>query len=122
MSSEPRAIDAIKDIIYQCNRCAHCFDLSWLGQSSREKCPAYRWGHFESYTGRGRFFLARALVDGLTDYDAEMAQRVFACTECRGCAEHCFKYLSTTDIYEAMKEDLAQRGLLPARSGCRSLR
>ena len=115
MSSEPRAIDAVKDIIYQCNRCAHCFDLSWLGQSSREKCPAYRWGKFESYTGRGRFFLARALVDGLTDYDAEMAQRVFACTECRGCAEHCFKYLSTTDIYDAMKEDLARLDLLPAR-------
>ena len=120
MSIEPRAretapyvIDAVKDIIYQCNRCAHCFDLSWLGQSSREKCPAYRWGHFESYTGRGRFFLARALVDGLTDYDAELAQRVFACTECRGCAEHCFKYLATTDIYAAMKEDLARLNLLP---------
>ncbi len=114
MSGERRAIDALRDVIYQCNRCAHCFDLSWLGPDFREKCPAYRWGKFESYTGRGRFFLARALVDGQIEYDADIAARVFACTECRGCAEHCFKYLSTTDIYAAMKEDLARLGLVPA--------
>lgn len=107
-----RAIDRVRDIVYQCNRCAHCFDLSWLG--SYNKCPAYRYGRFESYTGRGRFFLARALADGVIDYDADIASRVFACTECRACAEHCFKYIRTTDIYAAMKEDLAERGLVPA--------
>ncbi len=113
MSDGQRAIDKLRDVIYQCNRCAHCFDLSWLGDYN--KCPAYRFGVFESYTGRGRFFLARALVDGKTDYTAEIAQRVFACTECRACAEHCFKYISTTDVYAAMKEDLAARDLLPPR-------
>lgn len=112
MSDSLRAIDRVRDIVYQCNRCAHCFDLSWLG--SYNKCPAYRYGRFESYTGRGRFFLARALVDGVIDYDEQVARRVFACTECRACAEHCFKYLRTTDIYGAMKEDLAERGLVPA--------
>ncbi len=111
MTEGKRAIDALKDVVYQCNRCAHCFDLSWLGEYN--KCPAYRYGRFESYTGRGRFFLARALVDGVTDYDADLAQRIYACTECRACAEHCFKYIRTTNVYTAMKEDLAARGLLP---------
>src|SRR5512136_866496 len=83
MAEQGRAIDAVKEIIYQCNRCAHCFDLSWLGDWN--KCPAYRWGRFESFTGRGRFFMARALVDGQLDYSADMAGRVFACTECRAC-------------------------------------
>jgi len=113
MSRKQRSIDRVKDIVYQCNRCAHCFDLSWLGEWN--KCPAYRYGTFESYTGRGRLFIARALVDGVMDYDADIAARVFACTECRACAEHCFKYLRTTDIYAAMKEDLAERGLVPPK-------
>jgi heterodisulfide reductase subunit D len=112
MAEHERAIDAVKEIIYQCNRCAHCFDLSWLGDWN--KCPAYRWGNFESFTGRGRFFMARALVDGQIDYSADMAERIFACTECRACAEHCFKYLDTTSIYAAMKEDLANLGMQPA--------
>lgn len=111
MSDKQRAIDQVKDVIYQCNRCAHCFDLSWLGQYN--KCPAYRYGRFESYAARGRFFIARALVDGAIAYDSDIAQRVYACTECRACAEHCFKYIRTTDIYVAMKEDLAERGLVP---------
>lgn len=112
MADNERVIDRFKNIVYQCNRCAHCFDLSWLGEYN--KCPAYRYGKFESYTGRGRFFLARALVDGVIDYNEEIAERVFACTECRACAEHCFKYLDTTEIYGAMKEDLARLGMMPA--------
>lgn len=113
MSESGRAIDALKNIVYQCNRCAHCFDLSWLGDGYN-KCPALRYGIFDSYAARGRFFIARAVVDGQIDYDADIAERIFACTECRACAEHCFKYITTTDIYEAMKIDLAERGLMPA--------
>jgi heterodisulfide reductase subunit D len=113
MSDEPRAIDALKNVIYQCNRCGSCLDASWLG--AYNKCPAYRWGKFESYTGRGRFFLARALVDGVIDYDADVAERVYACTECRACSEHCFKFIDTVEVYAAMKQDLAARGLLPPR-------
>lgn len=94
-----------------CNRCANCFDLSWLGQYN--KCPAYKARHFESYVARGKFNIARALVDGVLDYDQDLAERVFSCTECRACAEHCFKFLDTIQVFAAMKADLAARGLLP---------
>jgi len=107
-----RHIDALRNIVYQCNRCAQCLDFAQLGQAA--KCPAYRGRPFEAYSSRGKLTLARALVDGVLDYDPDLAERIYSCTECRGCAENCFKYLDTTGIFRAMKEDLAERGLIPA--------
>jgi len=97
--------------IYECLRCAFCFDLSWLGPANL--CPAYAWGAFESYGARGRVAIARALLEGELEYDKSLIRRVFACTECRACAEHCFKYIDTVKIFAAMREDLAARGLIP---------
>ena len=97
--------------IYECLRCAFCFDLSWLGPANL--CPAYAWGAFESYGARGRVAIARALLEGELEYDESLIKRVFACTECRACAEHCFKYIDTVKIFAAMREDLAARGLIP---------
>lgn len=111
VATKKRHIDELRDIVYQCNRCGNCFDLSWLGDYN--KCPAYEKRAFESYLSRGKFNIARALVDGQLDYDADVAERVFSCTECRACAEHCFKFLDTTEIFTAMKADLADLGLLP---------
>jgi Fe-S oxidoreductase len=67
----------------------------------------------ESYGARGKMAIARALVDGALDYDADVASRVYACTECGACEEQCFKYLSLLEIYRAMKSDLAERRLVP---------
>jgi heterodisulfide reductase subunit D len=47
------------------------------------------------------------------DYDQDVAERVFSCTECRACAQDCFKYLDTTAMFTVLKEDLASRGLIP---------
>ena len=106
-----RRIDELKTIVYQCNRCGQCLDFSTVGQAS--KCPAFEGGLFESYAARGKYNIARALVDGVIDYDADIAARVYACTECRACAENCFKYLDTTAMFTALKQDLAELGLIP---------
>ncbi|MBN1314030.1 MAG: (Fe-S)-binding protein [Anaerolineales bacterium] len=108
-----RRIDELKNIVYQCNRCGQCLDFSTLGQA--HKCPAYVGGLFESYASRGKYNIARALVDGVIDYDMDIANRVFACTECRACAQDCFKYLDTTSMFTALKEDLASLGLIPPK-------
>ena len=102
---------AVAQPIYECLRCAFCFDLSWLG--SANLCPAYAWGAFESYGARGRIALARALLEGELEYDATVAERVFACTECRACSEHCFKYIDTVAVFARLREDLVARGLIP---------
>lgn len=106
-----RRIDELKNHIYQCNRCGQCLDFATIGQA--HKCPAFEGGLYESYAARGKYNIARALVDGVIDYDMDLAERVFACNECRACAQDCFKYLDTTGMFTAMKEDLAHLGLIP---------
>ena len=106
-----RRIDAWKNFVYQCNRCGQCLDFSTLGQVN--KCPAFDGGLFESFASRGKYNIARALVDGVIDYDMDIAERVFSCAECRACVQDCFKYLDTTGMFSAMKEDLARLGLIP---------
>ncbi len=108
-----RQIDKLKNQVYQCNRCGQCLDFSTVGQV--HKCPAFEGGLYESYAARGKYNIARALVDGVIDYDMDLAERVFACTECRACAQDCFKYLDTTGMFAALKEDLAELGLVPPR-------
>ncbi len=105
-------VQSVAHSTYECLRCAFCFDLSWLGPANL--CPSYAWGSFESYSARGRIAIARALLEGELDYDETLIPRVFACTECRACAEHCFKYIDTVEVYARLREDLAARGLLPA--------
>jgi len=104
-------LESVAQSTYECLRCAFCFDLSWLGPANM--CPSYAWGHFESYGARGRIAIARAILEGELEYDDDLIRRVFACTECRACAEHCFKYIDTVKVYAMMREDLAARGLLP---------
>jgi heterodisulfide reductase subunit D len=110
-NTNKRQIDDLKTIVYQCNRCGQCLDFSTVGQAP--KCPAFEGGLFESYAARGKFNIARALVDGVIDYDPDIAVRVFSCTECRACAQDCFKFLDTTAMFTVMKQDLARLGLIP---------
>ena len=111
MKKGERRIDEFKNLIYQCNRCGQCLDFSTVGLA--HKCPAFEGGLYESYASRGKYNIARALVDGVIEYDMDIAERVYACTECRACAQDCFKFLDTTGMFTAMKEDLAELGLIP---------
>lgn len=101
-----------KNHIYSCLRCGFCFDH--VEGEGQKICPSYMTYGFESYGARGKMALARALIDNVIEYDEDIAKRVFSCTECGACQEECFKYLPLADIYAAMKEDLAERDLLPA--------
>jgi Fe-S oxidoreductase len=76
-------------------------------------CPAFAGKDYESYTARGKMNLARAIVDGVIDYDADIAKRVFACTECGACEVNCLKYLDLLSVFETMKMDLASLDLIP---------
>jgi Fe-S oxidoreductase/FAD/FMN-containing dehydrogenase len=105
------ALQKVGLLTYQCLRCAFCFDLSWLGPY--HLCPSYLSGSYETYNARGRIALARALLEGELDYSQEVADRIFSCTMCGSCGDHCFKYIDIARIYQAMREDMAKRGLTP---------
>ncbi|MEA3349043.1 MAG: heterodisulfide reductase-related iron-sulfur binding cluster, partial [Chloroflexota bacterium] len=105
------ALDALAVLTYQCLRCAFCFDISWVGEG--HKCPSYAYGTLESHSARGRIAIARAIIEGELVYDEDVADRVFSCTLCGACSEHCLKQLDIQEIYQAMREDLAAKGLTP---------
>jgi heterodisulfide reductase subunit D len=106
-----RAIDKIGELTYQCLRCGFCFDLSWIGPY--QLCPSYLSGTLETHSARGRVATARALIEGELEYNSEVANRIFSCTMCGSCGDHCFKYIDLRKIYQALRDDLASRGLAP---------
>ncbi len=97
---------------YQCLRCAFCFDVSWAGKDYH-RCPSYEYGSFESYVARGRVSTSRAILEGEMDYDEAVAKRIFSCTMCGACTEYCMKNIDLRKIYQAMRNDLAERNLIP---------
>jgi heterodisulfide reductase subunit D len=101
------------DVTYQCLRCGFCFDVSWVGKNYA-LCPSYEYGSFESYVGRGRVATARAILEGELEYDEKVAERIFSCTLCGSCSEHCFKFIDLRSVYQKMRDDMAARGLTPA--------
>lgn len=105
------ALDKVASLVYQCLRCAFCFDVSWVGES--HKCPSYKYGTLESHGARGRIAIARAILEGELVYDEEVADRVFSCTLCGACSEHCLKQIDIQEIYQALREDMAAKGLIP---------
>lgn len=106
-----QALAEVGALTYQCLRCGFCFDLSWLGPY--HQCPSYLSGSFETQVARGRVAIARAVLEGEQKYDEEVADRVFSCTMCGSCSEHCMKQIDLRHIYQAMREDMSERGLTP---------
>ncbi len=113
-TEKPRGLELEKscDTTYQCLRCGFCFDVSWVGRGYQQ-CPSYEYGSFESYMGRGRMATARAILEGELDYDEKVAERIYSCTMCGSCGDHCLKQIDTRRIYQLMRQDMAARGLTP---------
>ncbi len=101
-----------KNQIYSCLRCGFCFDHEVGSQA--KICPSHASYGMESYGARGKLAIARALVDEAMEFDEDVAERIYTCTECGACEEQCFKYLDLLDIYRAMKGELVLRDLVPS--------
>ena len=101
-----------KNQIYSCLRCGFCFDHEVGSQA--KICPSHASYGMESYGARGKLAIARALVDEAMEFDQDVAERIYTCTECGACEEQCFKYLDLLDIYRAMKSELVLRDLVPS--------
>ena len=111
-------LEEIIPSIYTCIKCRGC--IASKGEY-KPVCPMQeRFGYF-SYSAGGMICLARALYEGVMDYSNEMAEVVYACTTCRACAEQCRNiYYLTNDYFnvpllvEKMREELINRGKVPA--------
>jgi Fe-S oxidoreductase/FAD/FMN-containing dehydrogenase len=105
------ALERVADTLFQCLRCGFCFDLSWVGPY--HMCPSYLAGSLETHVARGRIALARAIAEGQLEYNEVVAERIFDCTMCGSCSAHCMKQIDIRSIYQAMREDLNERGFTP---------
>ena len=111
-------LEEIIPSIYTCIKCRGC--IASKGEY-KPVCPMQeRFGYF-SYSAGGMICLARALYEGVIDYSNEMAEVVYTCTTCRACAEQCRNiYYLTNDYFnvpllvEKMREELINRGKVPA--------
>jgi len=92
------------DTIAQCNRCGFC----------QAGCPVFRVTGEEHSLARGRQAIARALILGDMDLNAEVMEALEDCLLCRGCTAHCFPGLKTDEIVTAIRHAYITRHGQPA--------
>ena len=91
------------DTIAQCNRCGFC----------QAGCPVFRVSGQEHSLGRGRQSIARSLILGNMELNAEVIEALDDCLLCRGCTAHCFPGIRTDQIVTAMRHAYIKRNGQP---------
>jgi Fe-S oxidoreductase len=101
--------------LYHCADCGYCVDAVWSERGIDHVCPTIT-HHLPvaSYSGRGYIAAARAWYEGAAlDLDV-LAERVFTCTGCGNCEQVCPIGLRPSQVGQALREELADRGHAPA--------
>jgi len=113
--SAPARLAAFASDLYHCADCSYCVDAVWAERGIEHVCPTI--SHHQpvaSYSGRGFIAAARAWYEGTAlDLDV-LAERVFTCTGCGNCEQVCPIGLRPTQVGQALREKLADRGHAPA--------
>jgi len=106
-------------------RCSNCSFCKWIPYDKvksvrfAENCPAVCYGGWNTYSARGRFQMALAVVNGETGYTDAMANVVHTCLTCGSCDVSCkvCRYnLEPLDHNIELKNDAVKAGkILPAQ-------
>jgi Fe-S oxidoreductase len=109
------SLDDIRESLARCLGCGAC-RLDWA--TKEPICPSgLRYG-FDSSYAVGRVSLAKAWAAGRLRLDAETAQAVLSCADCRGCDVQCDPALgvSPSKVIAELKKALVETGRLPERA------
>jgi Fe-S oxidoreductase len=116
---------ALKDYRAMMERCSNCLGCKWMPfdkiQSQRygENCPINIYYKWFTYSARGKFQTAQALLDGDYDYTDAMLEATQACTSCGACDVACkiTRYnLEPLELTIALKNDAIEKGhILPTQ-------
>ena len=107
-------LEAFRKDLYHCSDCNYCVDAVWQERGIAHVCATIT--HHSpalSYSGRGYMAAARALLEGQALNPETLAERVFSCTGCGNCETSCPIGLRPTQIGQALRETLAEQGVLP---------
>ncbi|MEJ5171074.1 MAG: (Fe-S)-binding protein [Fimbriimonadales bacterium] len=89
----------LSDLAARCIHCGLCL----------ESCPTYVLTYDETKSPRGRIHLARAVLEGRFQFDAQMAESIDTCLGCRACETACPSGVRYGHILEMVRERLEAR-------------
>ncbi|MGQ4871798.1 MAG: (Fe-S)-binding protein [Candidatus Thorarchaeota archaeon] len=99
----------LQDMPFICAQCSFC-------QVGHGACPTYKVTRRDSYSGKGKMLIARALIQGrLSEKDALEGLRdaVFGCTLCGACEEVCQVDIPFVKIYQLLRGEFLKRDMWP---------
>lgn len=87
-----------------CTQCGFC----------RSVCPVFEQIPWESASPRGKlYYIKQLLKKGSADIDPDFIKRIFQCTLCVRCQEGCQTNIDMMGLWQAVRAELGNRGLLP---------
>ena len=112
MASDDAAIENIRgdklkkylDQTMVCTSCGYC----------KSVCPVFSATLWDSNTARSKIMLAYGLITGEVKPDDSVIQSIFECSTCADCKRRCPSKVETLEIIMATRQELAERGLIPA--------
>ncbi len=86
---------ALEDFAAEMDRCSSCSYCKWIPfdqiKSWRfaKNCPSVAYHNFNTYSARGRYLVARSLLNGQSDYSDTVRRVVYTCLTCGSCDVSC---------------------------------
>ncbi len=86
---------ALEDFAAEMDRCSSCSYCKWIPfdqiKSWRfaKNCPSIAYHNFNSYSARGRYLVARSLLNEQSEYSETVRRIVFTCLTCGSCDVSC---------------------------------
>ena len=76
----------------RCSQCSYCTFIPLDQIKSRrfsKGCPSVAYARFQTYSARGRYAVARSLLEGLSGYTDRVLDVVYKCQACGSCDVSC---------------------------------
>ncbi len=99
----------LQEMAFTCAQCSFC-------QVGNGACPTYKVKRRDSYSGKGKMILTRALVQGRikpSEGLEGLRDAIFGCTLCGGCEEICQVDIPFVELYQLMRAEFLERGMWP---------
>lgn len=99
----------LQEMAFTCAQCSFC-------QVGHGACPTYKVKRRDSYSGKGKMLLTRALMQGRIRPDEGLEglrNAIFGCTLCGGCEEICQVDIPFVELYQAMRAEFLKRDMWP---------
>jgi glycolate oxidase len=93
----------IDNELLACIQCGFC----------RAGCPTYAQSGLETMNARGRVLLAFDLMSGRLQPSEALAERFYQCTTCLNCKYTCPCQVEVSEIIQAARARMAEKGFLP---------